>query len=469
MKYMLYFLVALRLAMISIPYAPDIFKLKKEMPEKAVAKIKLVLQKELESQELKTSLIASAAIFCNPKSTPFPYMDLFFYLWLVGVAGIVSCTVFRIRGFCREYVKPSYPVGDKDVLLLLEECKRGLGIQKKITARYSSLEIPVLCGIFRPKILLLENCRLSPAELRHVFLHELGHVKSYDILFNWLFVSVRILHWFNPLVFLMSRKVNENMELACDEVVLTHLGENEKINYGKTLVDMAERFSFGALSVTAVSIVNKENNLERRIKMIVDFKRKPLWASILMGMLFLGAGFGVLAEGTTKEELVKNLGGKILRIGVRVLENSECRFAQGSIVNEESVNVLKSVAAAEQIYAPVSWAVPECHKENGKTISYTPTYPEFENPTDMGIRFEITPKSCQVLRDGKMVNGIFFNCKAILSQYNNASDNIVTVDNSTSVFPVFIPLEKETASVSVPLKCFNKKYEVEFTASRKIE
>ena len=45
------------------------------------------------------------------------------------------------------------------------------------------------------------------------------------------------LHWFNPLVHLMSREIIKACEFSCDEAVLAKMGYDNAQDYGKTLLD----------------------------------------------------------------------------------------------------------------------------------------------------------------------------------------------------------------------------------------
>lgn len=453
MKYMLYFLVVLRLAMVSVPCGPNIFRIKKEMPEKAVQQITLILQKTPESAEIRKASVPMATISSEDQTKAFPYMDLLFCLWGAGAAAMAFFTISRILNFRQKYIKTSHPVCDNEILSILYECRMRMGIKQKIALSYSPLGIPVLCGIFRPKILLPENCRIPLLELRYIFLHELSHVKSCDLFFNCLFQAIKAVHWFNPLVFLMFRKMNESMEEACDESLLARIGEKEKISYGETLVNMAERLSFGALSVPVLSIINKKSNLERRIKMIVNFKRRPPILRLLAGILLIGTGFGVLAENTKQVEPQKNPC-NFIKAEINFTENGKTVSAPRIIMAEGSTAVIRM---GQEMYFTERWLPPVIKDNKSKEAS-----PELsKTPTDIGLSFEITPTICAKTENGKEVKGIFLNCKAVVSDYTSSNKTIYTIDSSTSVFPVFVPLAELNTPVKIPLKYFNKQYEAE--------
>lgn len=68
--------------------------------------------------------------------------------------------------------------------------------------------------------------------------HELLHLKSGHILWINLFAMLRIYWWFNPLVYLCERLMQQDMEKACDEGCLYYTDASER-EYGRMLLEMA--------------------------------------------------------------------------------------------------------------------------------------------------------------------------------------------------------------------------------------
>ncbi|MDE6517283.1 MAG: hypothetical protein K2L18_05490, partial [Acetatifactor sp.] len=68
--------------------------------------------------------------------------------------------------------------------------------------------------------------------------HELLHLKSGHILWINLFALLRIYWWFNPLVYLCERLLQQDMEKACDEGCLYYTDASER-EYGRMLLTMA--------------------------------------------------------------------------------------------------------------------------------------------------------------------------------------------------------------------------------------
>jgi len=117
----------------------------------------------------------------------------------------------------------------------LLEIKRAvmLGVSAKVSS-------PLVIGFFKPLILLpigLVN-DLSVEEVEMILLHELAHVKRGDFLVNIMVRLVRILLFFNPLVWWLCKLIDAEREHCCDDRVIQITGD--KISYVRTLVRFAE-------------------------------------------------------------------------------------------------------------------------------------------------------------------------------------------------------------------------------------
>ena len=213
-------------------------------------------------------------------------------LWLSGA--VVLLCYLRISSWrLGQTVRRHRPITDSAVLNLLEDCKQEMGVRTPL----SLVELPVvsspsLFGFIRPRLLLPEGLthKFSPAELRYVFLHELGHIKRADILVNWLTTAALILHWFNPLVWYAFARMRVEGELACDALALSQGRETENLSYGQTIIRLVESFSRPALMPGLVGILENNHQMKRRISMIAKIKKadnRPLLVAALLGALAL--------------------------------------------------------------------------------------------------------------------------------------------------------------------------------------
>jgi len=123
-------------------------------------------------------------------------------LWLAGVVAIGAYLLMSNFALWR-IVKRDRPLVNQAMLELFEECKAQMGVQTLVVVVPSNqIKSPALYGFIRPRLLLpLEMLeKASEEEMQYVFLHELAHLKRYDIYLGWLTSLLQALHWFNPLV-----------------------------------------------------------------------------------------------------------------------------------------------------------------------------------------------------------------------------------------------------------------------------
>jgi beta-lactamase regulating signal transducer with metallopeptidase domain len=199
------------------------------------------------NESAKDTLPTAAPAHTAPQveSAHFAVANVLPLLWLAGamVLGIYICAnnfaLLRI-------IRRERPLTDQKILDLLEDCKAEMGIRTILgVVATDKVKSACLFGFVRPRLLLPKGMieALNREELRYVFLHELGHLKRHDIWLGWLTSILQALHWFNPLVWLAFYRMRVDRELACDAFVLDHTQADESRNYGRTIVNLLERFS----------------------------------------------------------------------------------------------------------------------------------------------------------------------------------------------------------------------------------
>jgi len=207
-------------------------------------------------------------------------------LWLAGglaLAVYVGAANFRLWWL----VTRERPLTNQTVLDLLEDCKAEMGIRNILgIVTTDKVKTAALFGFVRPRLLLPAGMveTLSLKELRYVFLHELAHLRRYDIYIGWLTSLLQVLHWFNPLVWFAFYRMQSDRELACDALVLTYTRAGESKDYGRTIVNLLERFSRPQRLPSMAGILETKSQLKRRIKMIAKFKKtsRPRWGGAML-------------------------------------------------------------------------------------------------------------------------------------------------------------------------------------------
>lgn len=150
----------------------------------------------------------------------------------------------------------------------------------KVSAALSS---PCLFGLFRPVIYLTPACTEEERHLRHVLTHEQTHLRHGDHIWAWVRCVCLCIYWFNPLVWVAAFLSKRDCELACDEAALKTLGEDERLAYGRTLVDLvASNPAPGQLLETATAMHETKKQLKERVNRIVKKPKAFLTAAIAL-------------------------------------------------------------------------------------------------------------------------------------------------------------------------------------------
>ena len=166
-------------------------------------------------------------------------VGIVFLVWAAGAAGVGAWVLGGHLRFLRYRRRWAEPVEDPETLACFDRLADELGLQHRPRLmRCPGLRSPMLAGIWRPVLLLPEE-PMPPRELRFALLHELTHYRRGDLWLRALTLWVNVLHWFDPLMWLLVRWVERDMELACDDRVLRVLPPEEYRAYGSILLKLA--------------------------------------------------------------------------------------------------------------------------------------------------------------------------------------------------------------------------------------
>jgi bla regulator protein BlaR1 len=196
------------------------------------------------------------------------------WLWLCGCLVLGGYTLLRAFGVWWA-VRSERPVTDQQILDLLEDCKMQMRVRTLVAVVVTDkIRSPALFGFLRPRILLPQGLieTLGLDELHYVFLHELAHLKRHDIYLAWLVCLLRVLHWFNPLIWLAFRRMRADQEMAADALALVNAGTDESRHYGQTIVNLLERFSRPQYLPSLAGILENASHIETRIHRIARFR-----------------------------------------------------------------------------------------------------------------------------------------------------------------------------------------------------
>lgn len=185
----------------------------------------------------------------------------------------------------------------KDVRIkrILQKCKKDLKIKKKIRIRIQSLEqSPCIYGFFKPQIVLPNHLLIEDeTTIENVFRHELSHYKRKDMLANYLLLFSTAIHWFNPFIYYFFKKVRQEIELATDELALKCMNQQERKEYGMTLINLLQEYKNETTMSKMLCITDDEKNMERRIRRI-KVANKGTYRKIISTLVLVMVTFAIL-------------------------------------------------------------------------------------------------------------------------------------------------------------------------------
>lgn len=166
----------------------------------------------------------------------------------------------------------------------VNELVDGFHLKRKVTVLLNdNLSTPVTYGIFKPKIVIQSYILEDEELLEHVLVHELTHIKYYDMAFTHIKNIALCLYWYNIAMWIASKLFEDDIEILCDKKVLERLGntqENKKA-YAMSMFKIMEREN------RSENLVLSLNPQKERIILMKEYRRKFSGLVILLVALIL--------------------------------------------------------------------------------------------------------------------------------------------------------------------------------------
>lgn len=215
--------------------------------------------------------------------------SVLFWAWLAGVAMFLTVQAIGYGRFRRLAHRWSEPLRNDRYGEILHEEASALGLTAPKVALCPAVSTPALTGLIRPK-LLLPHEDYTEIELRFILRHEMTHLKHRDILYKLILIFANALHWFNPLVYLMLRAADEDIELSCDSAVTRNMEKEDRAAYSETLLKAVR--SKGDTVVLTSCFGSTVERLKRRITNILDGRKKSRGVAVIVLAICTVAALG---------------------------------------------------------------------------------------------------------------------------------------------------------------------------------
>ncbi|MBP3576510.1 MAG: M56 family metallopeptidase [Lachnospiraceae bacterium] len=265
--------------------------------------------------EVKTG---SPAVTKEPLAFPFPefsWEQVLPVVWLAGMIGM-AVVIFGVNisfGTTLGMFRKELPAMER----------KGRGKQKLSVYLADGISSSCLYGMVRPSI-YLNRTGMGEQEKTYCVEHEYSHYLQGDMVWSLCRTVCLILHWYNPLVWVAVTLSKKDAELACDERTIERLGEEERYNYGHTLVELAAAQSravqmFGMATLMA----SDKKEVVERVKAITMKKETKIITGLLVAILVVGIGFFVFTGEAKGDQENNNNGTTVATVTKTPAKNTQ--------------------------------------------------------------------------------------------------------------------------------------------------
>lgn len=230
--------------------------------------------------------------------------DLLLWLW-ISVAVILLIRYFYKRVQVRRILE-QYVIKDTDTKEYYESFLNDTKIRSIKIAVIPGEKQAAIFGVIRP-IMILPDAVLEEKTVAHMIRHEMKHYANYDLWLKFFVDLLVVIHWWNPVVYVMRKELSLAFELSNDYMVTRDMPELEKLEYAQTLVQAAKLMS--NQQAYDLNLTGGEC-LETRIQMLLKEKttekvRGRLFtaANLLFVFLVMIASFTFVPEVSYKENM----------------------------------------------------------------------------------------------------------------------------------------------------------------------
>ena len=169
----------------------------------------------------------------SPSAPALTGLEVAALIWAAGSVGFLLWQGGRYLRFRKTLLRYAQPLREEEAL---QEAAQALGLARAIPLVVSpAAPAPMTLGLLHPMVVLPPQGYRREA-LACILRHELAHWQGRHLWCKFLFLLARGIHWFNPLVHLMARRGETDLEQACDDRALAGAGPGERGTYAHTIL-----------------------------------------------------------------------------------------------------------------------------------------------------------------------------------------------------------------------------------------
>jgi TonB family protein len=219
-------------------------------------------------------------------------------IWLIGVSLGASILLTGLARLAR-VASVSQPMAEGHWTQLAATISREYRIQRRVRLLQSqNSSILVTWGVLRPELILPAGADVWPeARAAIVLRHELAHIRRLDWMVQMTAQALRVIYWFNPLLWVACHRLRLESEVACDDAALSSGISGP--DYAAHLLDLARALKNPHRAWSAALPMAGPSTTERRFAAMLNpaLNRQALTRRALIGttMALLGITLPVAA------------------------------------------------------------------------------------------------------------------------------------------------------------------------------
>ena len=205
----------------------------------------------------------------------FGYITLWMLLVFIWVLGSVLALFKAAVNLILEIQKlKAYSVVENSQVIRVAET---LQLKNAVILVSPDVGVPKVIGVFKAYIYLPE-ISVSDDELKLILYHEYQHFKGHDLLIKIFYLILSAVFWWNPIVHVFKKEVDNLLELRCDAAITKKMIMEERVAYLHTILGVIKQTVLEKKKYheSAASLVKQNDNgfLQQRFEIILNEEKK---------------------------------------------------------------------------------------------------------------------------------------------------------------------------------------------------
>ncbi|WP_027400350.1 M56 family metallopeptidase [Anaerovorax odorimutans] len=330
--------------------------------------INLSLSNSVENNIIKESFIQNS----------FDIGFLFFIIWFLGVCSFTIYYIIQYYRFLINLKNNCILLSDDIIKSIRLDCLPEKVQKKPLKIYQNSLVLtPMIVGIINPRIIIPKR-NYDKETLTIIIEHETIHFLRKDLWWKLLCIFSKILHWYNPLIYIMSHSLDQDIELCCDLQVL----KNKKATYRNVYSDVILKeiiYATHQRNAIFACMGNTEKSMKKRFKNIFTSKVKRGRNCIVLSILILFIMSIVVFSESLPQKPSE---------GAKFEAQIESLIQQKEQINKEK----RGNSSMDSYYVPNYKEVIDKYTNDDGIVDTNAVYEELGIPLSSGKNFDIREK-----------------------------------------------------------------------------